>query len=84
MLDQIVRILKVLYSHQVLLGQNCTVGELARATKIPYSTVKRRLISAEKSKLIESEAVPYKSTGKVVFWLNDDGMDFVECSRELS
>lgn len=83
MLAQVMRILKVLYAHQILMGQNCTVGELSRLTKIPYSTVQRRLQMAEKSELVEQEVVGYKSTGKRVFWLNDKGLSWVECSKEL-
>jgi hypothetical protein len=83
MLAQVLRLLKHIYAVQVLTGENVTVGELERATKIPYSTIKRRLAQAEKSDLICYEVVSYKSTGKRVFWLSDKGMNFVECSKEL-
>lgn len=83
MLAQVVKILKTLYVHQVLMGQNCTVGELAKATKIPYSTVRRRLEMASKSKLVECDVVSYKSTGKRVFWLSESGLSWVADTKEL-
>lgn len=83
MLAQVVRILKQAYAVQVLTGQHLTVGELSRYTKIAPSTVRRRLQMARKSRLVDSEYVGYKSTGKQVFWLTEEGMSFVECAKEL-
>lgn len=83
MLAQVMLILKKLYAVQVLSGENCTVGELSRMSKIPYSTVKRRLRMAKNSDLICEELVSYKTTGKRVFWLTEKGLSWVECSKEL-
>jgi len=84
MLAQVARILKQLYARQILLGQNMTVGELAKELKMSYSTVKRRLLMAEKSGLIVQELLPYKATGKRVFWLSEDGLNWVACYKEMS
>lgn len=83
MLAKVMRVLKLLYAHQVLMGENCTVGELSRGTKIPYTTVKRMLEKAEKSQLVEGLVFPYKSTGKRVYSLTPAGLNWVECSKEL-
>lgn len=84
MLASLARILKSIYATQILMGQNVTVGEVSRATKIPYSTVKRRLEMAEKNKLICSDVLPYKTTGKRVFWLSEDGVNWVACWQEMA
>lgn len=84
MLEQVARILKQVYAQQILLGQNMTVGEIAKELKMSYSTVKRRLLLAEKSNLVVSEILPYKATGKRVFWLSEDGLNWVSCYREMS
>lgn len=83
MLQRLARILKTLYAHQVLLGQNCTVGELEKELGIPYSSVKRILEKAENSRLVENQVLPYKSTGKRVFQLTEKGLDWVSCCKEL-
>ena len=83
MLQRLARILKTLYAHQILLGQNCTIGELEKELKIPYSSVKRILERAENSDLVMNQVVPYKSTGKRVFQLTEKGANWVSCCKEL-
>lgn len=83
MLAQVLRILKSIYLAQAGMGQNSTIGEISRSTKIPYSTVKRRLDQAYNSGYVQCEIVSYKTTGKWVFWLTDEGKDFIACSKEM-
>lgn len=64
-------------------GEHPTVGQVAKASKAPYSTVKRYLEKAEKLNLVESGKVEYKTTGKRVYTLTERGHEFLSQFREL-
>lgn len=77
MLHRVMVVLKALYRRTIFFLDPITIGELVRSTGLPYSTVRRRLETAQNSELVDSEIRPYKSTGKRVFWLTEKGMDWV-------
>ena len=60
-----------------------TIGQLSEKTKIPYSTLRRFLTTAENSNLVDCELQPYKSTGRRVFWLNEQGVEWLASWIEL-
>ena len=83
MLHKIMAILKTMRNHIVFSFAPMTVGELARWSKKPYSTVKRALEKAEASGLVEKEFRPYKSTGQWVYWITEKGFDWLADYREI-
>lgn len=83
MLHKVMLSLKSLYRLQMLSLEPQTVGELARESKIPYTSLKRNLSRAMNSELVDCELRPYKRTGKYVYWLTDKGIDWVKDYREL-
>lgn len=83
MLHKLERILKAIYTPQALMGQNSTIGEVEKTTKIPYSTIRRYLDKAIRLGLVETEYHDYKATGKHVFWLSEKGQSFIAQFKEL-
>lgn len=82
MLHRVMVVLKALYRRTIFFLDPITIGELVRSTGLPYSTIRRRLETAQNSGLVESEIRAYKTTGKRVFWLTEKGLEWV--SYEMS
>jgi DNA-binding PadR family transcriptional regulator len=84
MFTKVVKATKAIYGTDAISGASPTVGELAKACKTSYSTMRRTLMFAQKHGLVSCEAVAYKTTGKYIFSLTDEGKNFVLKNLELS
>jgi len=83
MFEKVLKALMAVYATDAIAGCSPTVGELAKACKTSYSTMRRTLIFAEKVQLVEARTVDYKTTGKYLFSLTDQGRVFVLSNLEL-
>lgn len=59
-----------------------SVGQVSRLIKMNKQTVKRQLEKAEKFGLVSSEMTRYKTTGKRVYYLRVEGIEFLEAVKD--
>ena len=83
MLHKVMRVLKSMLLLYTISPQKMTAGELQHWLGLSYSSVRRYLEIAQNSGLVDSELMPYKSTGKHVFWITEKGLEWVHSYREL-
>jgi len=83
MLHKVMKVIKAMMLLYVISPEKMTVGEIARWTHLPYSSVKRYLEIARNSELVECEKVAYKTTGKYVYWTTEKGLAWLDGYRGM-
>lgn len=75
--------LKAISLHNVFNDRAATVGEIAKRTGYSKSTARRTLQKLETWGYVRCELQDYKSTGKRVYWLTADGIDWLKNYRSM-